>query len=131
MRRPLALRPRLTTGLPFAVWTELSTWGTPIFNPSRSDICRSDERPGRVRLGRVDLAALDRERDGVRAGGGAELRHGVPHVRADGLRGEEELLCGLLARQALREQAHDLALARGQRLRPSVPLLAENGREPR
>src|SRR3954452_4360528 len=107
----------------------------PTVRTSPSDICRSDERPGRwspktCEL-RGDLAALERQRDGVRAGGRAELRHGVAHVRADRLGGEVELLRGLLAGQSLREQAHDLALARGQRLGPPVRLTLEQRREPR
>src|SRR5688572_11926421 len=44
--RPLALRPRLATGLPWSVWNDLSTHLGPALSQMGSDIRRSDRRPG-------------------------------------------------------------------------------------
>jgi hypothetical protein len=85
----------------------------PIEQPSRGkSSLRTGHRPVLAHSGLRDLAALKRQRNGVRARGRAEFGHRVAHVGAHGLGREEQLLRRLLARQALRQEPEDLALAR-------------------
>src|SRR4051794_1563755 len=58
-----------------------------------------------------DLAALERERDGVDAVAGLELADDVAHVGADRLDGDVQLVGDRLGREALGHVVHDLALA--------------------
>ena len=59
-----------------------------------------------------DLAALERDRDGVHAVARLQLADDVAHVGADGLDRHAELVADRLGRAALGHQVHDLALAR-------------------
>src|SRR3954452_14109439 len=63
-----------------------------------------------------DLAALERERDGVDAVARLELADDVAHVRAHRLDRDAELVADRVGGQALGHEVHDLALA-GRELR--------------
>ncbi len=62
-----------------------------------------------------DLVALKCEGDGLRAGGGAELRHRVAHMRANRLGGEHQTSGDLGTAEAIGKHAENLAFAPGER----------------
>src|SRR3712207_8288500 len=64
-------------------------------------------RPPRSTLFPYTTLFRSRQRDRVHAGGGVQLAHRVAHVGADGLRGEVELLRGLLAAEAVGQRSEE------------------------
>ena len=80
--------------------------------------------PRRLGDRRLISSLLQRQRDRLRAGRGAELGHRVAHVRAHGLGGEHELLGDLGAAHALGEQR------RGSRARAGSAGRADPAVEP-
>ncbi len=115
--RPLALRPRLATGLPWSVWNELSTSMGPL------------ERSDRTYADRTNVQAAPRPRS-RRAGAPARRRGRAWRRRASSSRSARG--CGRSPRRGRArfaasspdrpcgEEAEDLALARGERLRAAV-----------
>src|SRR5690349_6166617 len=64
----------------------------------------------------VDDRVAKRNRHGVRAGVGLELREDVPHVALHGLLADEEPAGDVRVRHPVGQELEDLALTRGQHL---------------